>query len=109
MATHSSVLAWAIPQTEEPGDYSPQGRKELDTTEHRHHPSPPTGGETEPSAVGLLLFFVGIYFFPNVKSQNQTCFFRQNIPSSTLEIQTCLPPPFEMDPVPSGMRGSRGP
>ena len=34
MATHSSILAWRIPWTEEPGRlYSPQGRKESDTTE----------------------------------------------------------------------------
>ena len=33
MATHSSILAWRIPWTEEPGGYSPQGRKESDTTE----------------------------------------------------------------------------
>ena len=33
MATHSSVLAWRIPWTEEPGGYSPWGRKESDTTE----------------------------------------------------------------------------
>ena len=33
MATHSSILAWRIPWTEEPVGYSPQGRKELDTTE----------------------------------------------------------------------------
>ena len=33
MATHSSILAWRIPWTEEPGGYSPRGRKELDTTE----------------------------------------------------------------------------
>ena len=26
MATHSSILAWEIPWTEEPGSYSPQGR-----------------------------------------------------------------------------------
>ena len=32
MATHSSILAWRIPWTEEPG-YSPWGRKELDMTE----------------------------------------------------------------------------
>ena len=31
MATHSSVLPWRIPRTEEPG--GPQGHKELDTTE----------------------------------------------------------------------------
>ena len=34
MAAHSSILAWRIPHTEEPGGlYSPWGRKELDTTE----------------------------------------------------------------------------
>ena len=33
MATHSSILAWKIPGTEEP---SPWGRKELDTTEWLH-------------------------------------------------------------------------
>ena len=32
MATHFSFLAWRIPWTEEPGGYSPQGHKELDTT-----------------------------------------------------------------------------
>uniref|UniRef100_A0AC11CVQ6 Uncharacterized protein n=1 Tax=Ovis aries TaxID=9940 RepID=A0AC11CVQ6_SHEEP len=31
MATHSSILAWRIPWTEEP-DYSPWGRKESDAT-----------------------------------------------------------------------------
>ena len=29
MATHSSVLAWRIPRTEEPRKYSSWGRKEL--------------------------------------------------------------------------------
>ena len=33
MATHSSVLAWRIPWTEEPGGYSPWGRKESNMTE----------------------------------------------------------------------------
>ena len=32
MATHSSILAWKIPQTEEAG--GPWGCKELDMTEH---------------------------------------------------------------------------
>ena len=32
MATHSSILAWKIPWTEEPGVYSPEGRKESDMT-----------------------------------------------------------------------------
>ena len=33
MATHSSILAWRIPWTEEPDTCSPWGHKELDTTE----------------------------------------------------------------------------
>ena len=33
MATHSSMLAWEIPWTEEPGGHSPQDTKELDTIE----------------------------------------------------------------------------
>ena len=39
MATHSSVLAWRIPWTEESGGYSPWGRKESDTTEQLHFPA----------------------------------------------------------------------
>ena len=33
MATGSSILAWRIPWTEEPGSYSLWGRKESDMTE----------------------------------------------------------------------------
>ena len=33
MATHFIILAWRIPRTEEPGGYSPWGRKESDMTE----------------------------------------------------------------------------
>ena len=35
MATHSSILAWRVPWTEEPGGYSPWSCKELDTIEHQ--------------------------------------------------------------------------
>ena len=34
MATYSSILVWEIPWTEEPGNYSPRGHKELDLTEY---------------------------------------------------------------------------
>jgi len=34
MATHSSLLAWEIPWTEEPGELSPWGDKQSDRTEH---------------------------------------------------------------------------
>ena len=33
MATHSSILAWRIPWTEEPGGLGPWSRKESDMTE----------------------------------------------------------------------------
>ena len=33
MATHSSPLAWRLPWTEEPGELSPRGRKDSDSTE----------------------------------------------------------------------------
>ena len=33
MASHSSILAWRIPWTEEPGRLPPWGRKESDRTE----------------------------------------------------------------------------
>ena len=33
MATHSGILAWKIPWTEEPGRLHPWGRKESDRTE----------------------------------------------------------------------------
>ena len=34
MATHSSIFAWKIPWTEEPGGYNPWGCRELDMTEY---------------------------------------------------------------------------
>ena len=37
MATHSSILAWRIPWTEEPVGYSPWGCKEFNTTEQLTH------------------------------------------------------------------------
>ena len=36
MATHSSILAWKILRTEEPGGYSSWSHKQLDMTEHTH-------------------------------------------------------------------------
>ena len=33
MATHSNILAWRIPWTEEPGGLQSVGSQELDTTE----------------------------------------------------------------------------
>ena len=36
MATHSSILAWKIPWTEEPGELQSMGLKRVGTTEHIH-------------------------------------------------------------------------
>ena len=36
VATHSSILAWEIPWTEEPGGLHPSDHKESDVTEHAH-------------------------------------------------------------------------
>ena len=38
MATHSSMLAWEIPQTEEPGGWAPVHGSQSYTTEHAHTP-----------------------------------------------------------------------
>ena len=37
ITTHSSILAWEIPWTEELEGYSPSGHKESDTTERLTH------------------------------------------------------------------------
>ena len=41
MATHSSILAWEIPWTEEPGSLQPMGSQrvwhDLGTNHHLHH------------------------------------------------------------------------
>ena len=42
VATHSSILAWRIPWTEEPGSYSPWGHKELDMTERLSNNNKPS-------------------------------------------------------------------
>ena len=43
MATHSSILAWRIPWTEELGGLQSTGRKESDTTERLHTHTPTLG------------------------------------------------------------------
>ena len=34
MTTHSNILAWRIPWTEEPGELQSKGHKKSDMTEH---------------------------------------------------------------------------
>ena len=39
MVTHSNILTWEIPLTDEPGRLQPMGSQEADTTELlNHHP-----------------------------------------------------------------------
>ena len=54
MATHSSILAWRIPWTEEPGNIQSMGSQELDMTE-----------ATEHACIhrGFSLCLPGIYYF----------------------------------------------
>ena len=47
MATHSSILAWRIPWTEEPGTLQSMGCKESDTTEDTKHPPSNDGDGTQ--------------------------------------------------------------
>ena len=58
MATHSSITAWRIPWTEEPGSYSPWCHKETDTTEvteHTHLTNRVLGNnEVQPPRLGHL-------------------------------------------------------
>ena len=52
-ATHSSILAWRTPWTEEPGElYSPWGHKESDTTEATQHTCM-DGGPNSPAQLCL--------------------------------------------------------
>ena len=44
MAAHSSILAWRLPWTEEPGGQSPWGRR-VDVTGHAHTLKITRGGE----------------------------------------------------------------
>ena len=57
MATHSSILAWRIPWTEDPGGYSPWGRKESDMTEQQSR------------NIGVHVFF-SIMFFSGYMSNS---------------------------------------
>ena len=50
MATHSSILDWSIPWTEEPGGLQSMGSQRVDTTEQlNHNPFFPPAPSTKPS------------------------------------------------------------
>ena len=43
MATHTSILSWRIPWTEEPCGLQSMGHRESDMTEHKKHKIPELG------------------------------------------------------------------
>ena len=47
MVTHSSLLAWEIPRTEEPGGLQSMGSKESDMTEQLTHTHTHIQGNTQ--------------------------------------------------------------
>ena len=62
VATHSSILAWRTPQTEEPGRLQSMGSQELDTTErlnHHHHHETCLGKQNIAEMIVYLLWVCG--------------------------------------------------
>ena len=53
MATHSSILAWRIPWTEEPGGLQSMGSMESDTTETTEHTHTPLEFCCHPPRISL--------------------------------------------------------
>ena len=82
MATHSSILAWRIPWTEEPGGYSPQGCKGSDTTEYLSTYTHASLKEKFQNMELLLLQLKLSNDFPNVVKQ----FIRFRLLTITLRI-----------------------
>ena len=73
MATHSSNLAWKIPWMQEPGRYSPWGRKKLDLTEglSRHLRFYAVSTVVVPNLSGSREWFCGRWFFHGPKRCKQ--------------------------------------
>ena len=86
MATHSSILAWRISWTEEPGGYSPRGCKGSDATEYLSTYTHASLKEKFQNMDLLLLQLKLSNDFPNVVKQ----FIRFRLPTITLRISFCL-------------------
>ena len=86
MATHSSILAWKIPRTEEPGRLQSMGSQELDMTKQLNQPS-------NPRAIPSNSVHGGLTNFLRVKSNflvQATC----NLPPVTVICQQLGPRVF---------------
>ena len=80
MATHSSILAWRIPWTEEPGGYSPWGSQRVrhDWRDSRQHNLPP---------------YFGIYFTQFLNHEDMLVVVAQSCPLfATTWTVTCWAP-----------------
>ena len=90
-ATHSRVLAWEIPRTEEPGGLQPRGHEESDTTEqlstHMHAKSDQSNlGLSERNLLSRVRRFVtpwtvACQALPSMGSSGQECWSRMPFPS----------------------------
>ena len=72
MATHSSVLAWKIPQTEEPGGLWPTGHRASGATECLHSHSPPAASRVSQHMSELTLAV-------SVSREQQAAYLRQQM------------------------------
>ena len=76
MATHSSILAWEIPWTEEPGSYSPLGCRQSYMTEYTQlYSSTVICRNEQSSGLGGLSLAVPIPF-------SHAAFFQNKLPCS---------------------------
>ena len=73
MATHSSILAWGIPQTGEPGRLQPKGSQELDMTQ-RLKPTTRVGHDLVTKTNQPIIYTSYLVRNPELKSENLQSF-----------------------------------
>ena len=113
MATHSSILAWAIPWTEKLGGPSSWRRKELDTTEWLHFLSFFHEGQTGEQWLETVLF-IKLSWFSVVYLRNgdllknikhfKSLFLGSDLIRDDVSYLPCLQPP----PLPLVTRATPG-
>ena len=90
MATHSSILAWRTPWTEEPGRLQSIGPQEWDTTEATWHtahtPAEASGGQVKGLHRSVLYIFQYTFSVQYMEDKTNTSFTRPG----GLENNHCL-------------------
>ena len=69
MATHSSIVAWKIPRTEEPGGLQSMGLQQLDMTEYTHttvHEGSPLSSSTLICYLWIIGILTGVRWYLTV-------------------------------------------